>query len=115
MPHVSWSVAKLTFILPILLAMWTVGSVWLTDRLGNCFYDAGWSRLVFKGCLVFVLLPMPLMDEIISRPQFEAKCPGPLASGPAAGPAPAGQLARLLGSDAPLSYAGLCPGRDHTL
>lgn len=115
MPHVSWSVVQVTLVLPLVLALWTVGSVWLTDRLGNCFYDAGWARLVFKGCLVFVLLPMPLMDEIISRPQFEATCQGSVASGPDSRPAPAGQLARLLGADAPFTYAGLCPGLDHRL
>ncbi len=115
MPHVSWSVAKVTFILPVLLALWTVGTVWLTDRLGNCFYDAGWARLLFKGCLVFVLMPMPLMDELISRPQFESRCRGEGAGGLASGSAPAGQLAHLLGTDSPVTYAGLCPGLDHTL
>lgn len=113
MQDISRSVAQAAPLLPVLLALWALGSIWLTDRLGNCFYDAGWARLVFKGCLVFVLLPIPLIDELISRPQFEAKCQGAVASGHLSGHAPAGQLARLLDTDLPLTYAGLCPGLDH--
>lgn len=61
--------------LPLVLALsalWALGSVWVVDRLGNSFYDAGLARLLFKACLVLVLLPLPLLNDLIAAPLSDA-------------------------------------------
>lgn len=109
MSHVSGSVTQVGVLLPVLLLLWMACSFWLAGELGNTFFDAGMARLVFKASLVFVLLPLPLIDELIARPGFEARCQALDVSGRHSLTAPGGKLASLLGSQSPLSYSGGCP------
>lgn len=112
MQRVSEALPQAAVLLPLFLALWALGSLWVVDRLGNVVYDAGLARLVFKGSLVLVLLPLPFIDELLSRPHFEARCQAlKRADLPAPQDSP-GKLARLLGTGSPLTYSGRCPGAE---
>ena len=55
------------------LLIWLAACVWLTQKIGNLLQNRSW-RAVVKFALFAVLLPLPLIDEIIAKPQFEALC-----------------------------------------
>ncbi len=60
------------FLLPGTLAAWAALSAWLAFQAGGLFDPA-----LRTGCKVLafaVLLPLPLLDEILAQPQFTALC-----------------------------------------
>lgn len=60
------------FLLPGALAAWAALSAWMAFRAGAWFEPA--LRSGFKALVFVVLLPLPLLDEIIAQPQFSALC-----------------------------------------
>lgn len=60
-------------ILPGVLLGWTVLSTWAAHRMGDLF-TAICCRPLFKLAIFLALAPLPLMDELLARPQFEALC-----------------------------------------
>jgi len=63
-----------SFLLPGALAAWAALSSWLAFRAGALFDPA--LRAGFMALVFTVLLPLPLLDEIIAQPQFMAMCRG---------------------------------------
>lgn len=57
----------------LVLAVWGLGCVWVCHRLGRGFSDPSW-RLVAQLLAMALLLPLPLVDELIAGPQLLALC-----------------------------------------
>ncbi len=57
----------------VVLLVWLVASAWAGDRMGAWIEDKTW-RLVTQLLTFAVLLPIPLADELMARPQFDAVC-----------------------------------------
>lgn len=57
----------------IVLLCWLVASAWIAQRAGACFEDKTW-QLVAQILAFAVLLPVPLADELLARPYFQALC-----------------------------------------
>lgn len=60
-------------LLPAVLLVWTVLSAWAAHRTGNLFVGLP-HRLLFKVAFFAVLAPVPLMDELLAKPHFDALC-----------------------------------------
>lgn len=60
-------------LLVAVLLIWLGACVWLVGRVGKRLPDRPWRSTV-KFVLFVVMLPLPLIDEIIAKPQFEALC-----------------------------------------
>ncbi len=60
------------FLLPGALALWSVLSAWVAFQAGALFDPA--LRTGCKALAFAVLLPLPLLDEILAQPQFTALC-----------------------------------------
>lgn len=68
-------------VLPLVLFSWGVLSVWAAHRVGEWIADRGATgglatglRLEMKAVVLIVLLPLPLIDELLAKPQFDALC-----------------------------------------
>lgn len=57
----------------IALALWALGCVWACRHLGVFFTDRAW-RLAAQLLALGILLPLPLADELLARPQWQAVC-----------------------------------------
>jgi hypothetical protein len=64
----------MTGILLLLVAgFWLIAAYWLAKLITRILPSSGWRVLV--GALIFLaLLPLPLMDEIVGKRQFEQLC-----------------------------------------
>jgi hypothetical protein len=64
-------------LMPLLLGVWLVASAWGADRLvkllDGALCDKAW-QLVMQMLAFAVLLPLPLADELITKPRFDALC-----------------------------------------
>lgn len=60
------------FLLPGALAAWAALSAWMSFRVGEWFDPT--LRTAFKALVFAVLLPLPLLDEIVAQPQFTSLC-----------------------------------------
>lgn len=64
-------------LLPLLLGLWLVASAWGSSRLvkllDGTLRDKAW-QLVMQILTFAVLLPLPLADELIAKPRFDALC-----------------------------------------
>ncbi len=64
-------------LVPLLLGVWLVASAWGADRwvklLDGALQDKAW-QLVMQILTFAVLLPLPLADELIAKPGFDALC-----------------------------------------
>ncbi len=70
-----------SLLLPLLLLGWALVCLWAAHRLGHwCSQRSGpvgWGhalRLELKALALVVLLPMPVIDELLAKPQFDALC-----------------------------------------
>lgn len=67
----------LHMLLPLVVGGWLVTSAWASNCLvrlmGGVLQDRAW-RLVVELLVFVVLLPLPLADELIARPGFQALC-----------------------------------------
>lgn len=65
------------WLVPLLLGGWLLASAWggqhLVTLLEGSQMDPAW-RLVVQILTFAVLLPLPLADELIAKPRFEALC-----------------------------------------
>lgn len=57
----------------LVLGVWAWLSWWLADRLARAF-ALGHARMAARVALFVCLLPIPLADEIYSRPAFQRLC-----------------------------------------
>ncbi len=57
----------------LVLGVWAWLSWWLADRLARAF-ALGHARMAARVALFVCLLPLPLADEIYSRPAFQRLC-----------------------------------------
>ncbi len=57
----------------IILLCWLVASAWVADKVGAGFEDRTW-QLIVQILTFAVLLPVPLADELLARPGFQALC-----------------------------------------
>ncbi len=67
----------LHLLLPLVVGAWLLASAWISDHLvsllGDALPDRAW-RMVVELLVFVVLLPLPLADELIARPAFDALC-----------------------------------------
>ncbi len=70
-----------SFVLPMLLVGWVLLSAWAAHRLGEWSAQRGEPRgpmqalrLELKALTLIALLPLPLIDELLTQPQFDALC-----------------------------------------
>ncbi len=70
-----------SFVLPLLLVGWAVISLWAAHRLGEGVAQRGAVggltralRWEIKALALVALLPLPLIDELLAKPQFDALC-----------------------------------------
>jgi len=67
----------LHMLLPLVVGAWLLTSAWASECLvrlmGGVIQDRAW-RLVLELLAFAVLLPLPLADELIARPGFQALC-----------------------------------------
>jgi hypothetical protein len=70
-----------SFVLPLLLVGWAVISLWAAHRLGEGVAQrsaaGGLTRALrweIKALALVALLPLPLIDELLAKPQFDALC-----------------------------------------
>lgn len=71
-------------LLPLVLVAWVALSAWAACRTGERLAERGGPdptpspvagrRLELKALMFLALLPLPLIDELLARPQFEALC-----------------------------------------
>lgn len=59
--------------LPAVLLAWVVLCAWTTHKIGVLFTD-NTLRLELKAVVFVALLPLPLIDELIAKPQFDQLC-----------------------------------------
>jgi hypothetical protein len=55
------------------IGIWMVIVILLAIRLGK-FFKKAWLRYLVSALTIAVLLPLPIMDELITAPQFEKLC-----------------------------------------
>jgi hypothetical protein len=55
------------------VALWFFAAKWLAQRIGNLLPDRPW-RVVAKVFIFALLLPLPLIDEIVGGWQFKRLC-----------------------------------------
>jgi putative copper export protein len=55
------------------VALWFFAAKWLAQRIGNLLPDRPW-RVVAKVLIFALLLPLPLIDEIVGGWQFNRLC-----------------------------------------
>jgi hypothetical protein len=55
------------------IGIWMVIVILLVIRLGK-FFKKAWLRYLVSALAITVLLPVPVMDELITAPQFEKLC-----------------------------------------
>lgn len=94
--------------------IWSIGCAWVADRLADRFLPAGIGRLSCKAALVVLLMPLPVLDDLLAWPGFAAACSriaSPAGEGNAAPSAPAGRLGRWLQATGPLTFSERCPPR----
>lgn len=67
--------------LPLMLSSWALVSLWAAYRLGGSWVDCGvaaeaghLTRWACQALMLVVLLPLPVLDELLAQPQFEAWC-----------------------------------------
>lgn len=64
-------------LLPLVVGGWLLASAWMSDRLvslvSGVLPDRAW-RTVLELLVFVVLLPLPLADELLARPAFNALC-----------------------------------------
>lgn len=64
-------------LVPLLLVGWLVASAWAGDRfaclLQGAVQDRAWRMAVEILCFA-LLLPLPLADELLAKPRFDALC-----------------------------------------
>jgi hypothetical protein len=70
-----------SFVLPLLLVGWAFISLWAAHRLGEGMAQrsaaGGLTRALrweIKALALATLLPLPLIDELLAKPQFDALC-----------------------------------------
>ncbi len=70
-----------SLVLPLLLVGWAVICLWAAHRLGEgvAQLDAAGGvtralRWEIKALALVALLPLPLIDELLAKPQFDALC-----------------------------------------
>jgi hypothetical protein len=70
-----------SFVLPLLLVGWALISLWAAHRLGEAVAHRsaadGLARALrweIKALALVTLLPLPLIDELLAKPQFDALC-----------------------------------------
>ena len=70
-----------SLLLPLLLVGWALVSLWAAYRLGRwCSQRSGpVLRLALMVLALVVLLPLPVIDELLAKPQFDALCRDHLA------------------------------------
>ncbi len=68
-------------LLPGVVIGWTLISLWASHQLGRWLTRSGkpreWTRglrLEAQALALGVLLPLPLIDELLAKPQFDALC-----------------------------------------
>ncbi len=89
--------------------VWSLACAWLAECLGNRFMVQGLGRLASKAALIVVLVPLPVIDELLHQPVFETSCSRLAEEAPAV--PVRGRLARLLGAPVPLTFSDRCPSR----
>ena len=70
-----------SLVLPLLLVGWTLITLWAAHRLGEGLAQRSGSsglaralRWEIKALALVALLPLPLIDELLAKPQFDALC-----------------------------------------
>lgn len=65
-------------LLPLMLLGWTGISLWAAHRTGIAWAQRGGLRpltaWLLQALVLAVLLPLPLLDELVAQSQFEALC-----------------------------------------
>lgn len=56
-----------------LLVVWVATCFWVAQKIGNLLPNRPW-RAVLKIVIFASLFPMPVIDEIIAKPHFDALC-----------------------------------------
>ena len=69
----TWTPSMTGLLLLAVIACWIFSLGWFVKKIGNLLSTSKWNR-VAKLLVFALLLPLPLIDEIIAKPKFEALC-----------------------------------------